>query len=542
MTRSRVSRQERTVLVTDTTDQSPPGMPAARRAEPSPVDAVRAVRLDGPGPAVPKAGWAVLVVCCLAQFMVVLDISIVNVALPAMQADLGLSAGGLQWVVNAYTIVFAGLLLFGGRVGDLFGRRRILLFGLALFTATSLVGGLASTETTLILARAGQGVGAAVLAPATLSLLMTSFRDPRERTRALGLWGATAAGGGAFGAFIGGLLTDVASWRWVLFVNVPIGVVLLLAARLVLVESRGQVQRLRDLDLPGTVLVTSGLGVLVYGIVRTESHSWSSWSTPMVLAVAVVLLAGFAWVESRTANPLVPLGIFRQRALTGANVVIACLGASMFGMFYFITLYLQQVEGMNPLRAGIAMLPLPGTIIVGSQVSSRLVGRVGYRPVIVVASLASVVGLGWLSGFSAHGSFWTEVFGPSLFIGFGAGLNMVALTTAATAGVPANLAGLASGLVSTGRQIGAAVGLAVLSTVAAARTSALLAHGTARPDALTAGYSRGLLVAVGVMVAAAALAFVIPRSSGTDRPGTDRADAVVRAVPPRVEAATAELS
>ncbi len=379
-------------------------------------------------PPAPRAKWPVLAVCCLAQFMVVLDISIVNVALPSVQTDLGMSASGLQWVVNAYTLAFAGLLLFGGRAADLFGRRRVFMFGLVLFTLASLAGGLAQTETQLIIARAVQGLGGAVLAPATLSLLMTSFAEGRERTRALGAWGATAASGGAFGTVVGGILTDLADWRWVLFVNVPIGVALVAAARVVLVESRGQVSRLRDLDVPGTLTVTGGLVLLVYAIVRTESSSWGSPVTIGMVVGAVVLLGVFIAIEATTANPLVPLNIFRYPGIAVANVIAALLGAAMFTVFFFLTLFMQRVQGDSPLRAGLSMLPMPPMppmIILASQLVTRTIGRLGPRPIIVFGAAVGASGLLWLSAITPGGSYWSHVFGPLAVMGFGMGTTMV---------------------------------------------------------------------------------------------------------------------
>ncbi|WP_462187809.1 MULTISPECIES: MFS transporter [unclassified Frankia] len=421
-----------------------------------------------PGRGIP--GWAVLAVCCLAQFMVVLDISIVNVALPSMQTDLGMTASGLQWVVNAYTIAFAGLLLFGGR--------------------------------------AVQGLGGAVLAPATLTLLMTSFAEGQERTRALGAWGATAASGGALGAIVGGALTEVANWRWVLFVNVPIGVALLVAARLVLVESRGQLSRLRDLDIPGTVTVTGGLVLSVYGIVRTESSSWTSPVTLGMLAGAVVLLAAFVVVEVTTPAPLVPLSIFRYPGLAAANAVAAFLGAAMFTILFFLTLFLQQAQGYSPLRTGVAMLPIPLMVIVASRIVTRMIGRLGPRPIIVFGLMSGTAGLLWLSTITRDGSYWVHVFGPVLIIGLGVGPVMVA---AATAGVPMRLAGLASGLINISRQIGAAIGLAAVSTIATRYTDGRLRHGAARLDALASGYSLGLFIGGCVLAAGILAALLLPR-------------------------------
>ena len=458
----------------------------------------------------PRAGWAVLAVCCLAQFMVVLDISIVNVALPAMQDDLHMSSGGLQWVINAYTLAFAGLLLFGGRAADLFGRRRVFVLGLALFTLASLAGGLAQNEGQIIAARAVQGLGGAVLAPATLSLLMTSFTEGRERTRAFGAWGATAASGGAFGTVLGGVLTDVADWRWVLFVNVPIGLILVGAARAVLTESRGQVNRLRDLDIPGTLTVTTGLVLLVYAIVRTETDSWASASTLGMLAGAVVLLVGFVVIEAASANPLVPLSIFRYPGIAVSNLIAAFLGAGMFAVFFFLTLYLQRVHGFSPLRAGLSMLPMPIMIIAASQLVTRVIGRIGPRPIIAFGAVVGSGGLFWLSALSVGGTYWGEVFGPAVLMGFGMGCAMVAMVSAATAGVPLRMAGLASGLVNTGRQIGAAVGLAAVTTLASHRTEHKVRAGVPTPEALTSGYSLGLFIAACVLVLGVPAALLLP--------------------------------
>ncbi|MEX5631220.1 MFS transporter [Parafrankia sp. FMc2] len=485
-----------------------------RPAEPvtakPPEEVPAAAQAPTRGPARRAPAWAVLAVCCLAQFMVVLDVTIVNVALPSMQSDLGLSASGLQWVVNGYTLAFAGLLLFGGRAADLFGRRRVFVTGLTLFTAASLAGGLATTEATLIAARAVQGLGGAVLAPATLSVLMTSFPDPRERARALGLWSTTAAGGGALGVLAGGLLTQIADWRWVFFVNVPIGLALIMGARIALVESRGQARGVRDLDVPGTVTVTGGLVALVYGIVRTESGSWGSPVTLGWLAAAVVLLAAFVVIELRTANPLVPLGVFRRRALRYANLIILIMGTVMFGLFFFLTLYLQRIQGQEPLEAGLSMLPMPLMIIVGSQFSSRMVGRLGPRPLVIAGTLTAATGMAWLGALSAGGSYWTQVFGPLALFGLGMGTNMVAVTTAATSGVPPQIAGLASGLLNTGRQIGAAVGLALLATIAHHHSEGRLAAGTLEAEALTSGYSLAFVISAGLLLLAAVVACLLP--------------------------------
>jgi EmrB/QacA subfamily drug resistance transporter len=455
--------------------------------------------------------WVVLLLVCLGQFMVVLDVSIVNVALPAMQRDLGFSYSGLQWVVNAYTLTFAGFLLLGGRAADLYGRRRMFILGLSLFTLASLAGGLAQTQAMLIGARALQGLGGAVLAPATLTILTTSFAEGAPRARALGVWSAVAAGGGAAGALLGGILTDLISWRWILFVNVPIGIVAILGARALLAETRGDVRH-RSLDLAGAVTVTGGLVALVFAIVRTETYPWTSWQVVAPFLLAVLLLALFVLIEARIAkSPLMPLRILRSRSVAGANVFIMLLMGGMFASWYFQTLYMQNVLGYSPLEAGFAFLPQTIMIAVGAQISSRVVGRVGVRTLLIIGPLCTAAGLLWLTQISPTGTFLSEVLWPSILATFGMGLSFPASTYAATSGVPRQDAGLASGLINTNRQIGGSIGLAALATVAADRTTALLHTVPGAPSAAitaaayTAGYARAFGVA-GIIVAFAAVA------------------------------------
>ena len=326
--------------------------------------------------------WAVLAIACAAQFMVVLDISIVNVALPKMGQSLHMNQSQLQWVVNAYALTFAGFLLLGGRAGDLFGRKKIFLLGLTVFVAASLVGGFAANGTMLEIARAAQGLGGAILAPSTLSLLTTTYTEQRERARALGLWSATAGSGGAFGVMAGGILTDELSWRWILFVNVPIGAVLFAAAWVSLKESRGQLRTISALDIPGTITVTGGLAVLVYAIVSTNQHAWGSSRTLLTIAIAVVLLGAFVAIERYTAQPLVPLRIFKLRALSSANGIAVAVGACMFSLFFFLSLYMQDVLHFSALKTGFAFVPGAVAIIIGAQTASRLVSKVGPRRII----------------------------------------------------------------------------------------------------------------------------------------------------------------
>ncbi len=448
--------------------------------------------------------WAVLAVCCAAQFMVVLDVSIVNVALPQMRADLDLSATGQQWIINAYTLTFAGFLLLGGRAADLFGRRRVFMVGLALFTVCSLLGGLAQNGAELIAARAVQGIGGAILAPATLSLITTTFIEPASRRRALGAWSATAASGAAAGVLTGGILTDLLDWRWVLFVNVPIGAALIAAAAASLAESRSESRP--SLDVAGAVTVTGGLALLVYGIVSTDTRSWGSAATIGTLLGATALLVAFAVIESRiAAHPLVPLRVFQLRSISAANGIAVTIGTALFGLFFFLSLYLQQVNSYGPLKAGFAFLPAALSTMSGSLAGTRLVTRLGVRRQLVIGPLLAAAGLVWLSQLSAGDGYLAHVFGPLVLIGVGLGMSFVPMTIAATADVPMHQAGLASGLINTTRQIGGAVGLAVMATVAAGASSA------------TAGYDRAFAMGAAAMVIGAALALVLPGKPKPER-------------------------
>jgi EmrB/QacA subfamily drug resistance transporter len=469
------------------------------------------VALPSAGRQVPAwmPSWAVLAICCMAQFMVVLDVAIVNVALPQMRQDLGLSVTGQQWVVNAYTLTFAGFLMLGGRAGDLFGRRRVFMLGLALFTFFSLMGGLAQTGPWLIAARAAQGVGGAILAPSTLSLLTVRFFEPAERRRALGAWSATAASGAAIGVLVGGILTDLLNWRWVLFVNVPIGIVLLAGAWLALTESRLDGAH-RSMDLPGALTMTAGLSILVYGIVSTDTHPWGSAQTLTTLAAGGILLLAFVLIESRAAHPVVPLSIFKMKTLSAANGIAVTVGAALFGMYFFLSLYLQQVNGYSPLRAGLAFLPAGLATMGGALAAPRLMARIGPRRQLVTGLLMAAAGLAWMSTVSAHAGYFAHVFGPVVLVGVGLGLTFVPMTMAATTGVPPHEAGLASGLVNTSRQVGGAVGLAVMATVASSVARRHAATASATAHALTHGYDRAFAIAAAVLVVGAALALLLP--------------------------------
>jgi EmrB/QacA subfamily drug resistance transporter len=442
----------------------------------------------------------------VAQFMVVLDISIVNVALPNMQRDLHMSQNGLGWVLNAYTLTFAGFLLLGGRAADLWGRRRLFLIGVGLFSLTSLVGGLAQTGGELIVARGLQGLGGAVLSPATLTILTTTFVEPKARARALGMWSAVAGAGGATGVLAGGVLTDLLSWRWILFINVPIGALVWIVARFAIAESVAEGDR-PTLDWAGALTVTGGLVALVYGIVSTDAHAWGSTLVVSYLAVGSALIAAFIAIESKHRYPLVPLRLFRSRSLAGANLIMVVIGSVMFSLFFFLSQFVQDVQGYSPLRTGFAFLPMPLAIIVGTQLSSRLVSRTGPRVLLVIGPLVSATGLLLLSRLHEHSSYALHLGLPGAITTFGVGMSFVPITLAATGGVDRHEAGLASGLINTTRQIGGSPGLATLLTVVAARTHALRGAGVLA--AQTGGYTRAFAVGSVLMVGAAAIALLV---------------------------------
>jgi EmrB/QacA subfamily drug resistance transporter len=451
-----------------------------------------------------------LILACVAQFMVILDVSIVNVALPSIRHGLHFSAANLQWVVNAYTLTFAGFLLLGGRAADLLGRRLIFISGLLLFAGASLVGGIAQNEGTLIAARAAQGLGGAIVSPATLAILTTTFKEGGARNRALGVWGAMGAAGGTTGALLGGVLTDLVGWRWILFVNVPIGIAAALLATRYIAESKAEGQT-RHFDVAGALSVTLGLVALVFGIVRADAAGWGSAQVLGSLAAGVVLLASFVAIEGRfAAAPLMPLRILRSRVLTGANIVVFLLGGAMFGMWYFVSLYLQQVLGYTPIEAGLAFMPMTLSIMLGSTIASRAIAKVGVQPLLIVGMLSQAAGLLLFAEISPTGSYLGDVIIPSLLVAGGMGLAFVPVTIAAMGGVAAREAGLASGLVNTSRQMGGALGLAILSSVATAHTNSLLSAHHALNTALTDGFHRAFVVGalfafLGAVVAATVL-------------------------------------
>ncbi len=459
----------------------------------------------------PRAKNIALALLAITQFMIVIDASIVNVALPSIGRALSFSQLDLSWVVNAYVLTFGGFLLLGGRLADLLGRRRMFITGLILFSAASLLGGLAQSETWLIAARAVQGLGAAVVSPAALSIITTTFAEGSERNRALGVWGAVAGAGGAAGVLLGGILTDGLSWRWVLFVNVPIGVAAALLGPRLLAESRDEREG-RSFDIPGAVFVTAGLALLVYALVDAVNVGWTSAATLERIVGAVVLLAIFVIVESRQRQPLVPFSIFRLRTLRGANIVGLLIGMALFSMFFFISLYLQQILGFSALKAGLSYLPLSLAIILTAGAASALTTRVGFKPTLLAGLVLVAAGLLWFSNVRAPGgSYLADVLGPSLLAGAGLGLSFVSVTIAAVSGISADESGLASGLINTSQQVGGALGLAILASIANSRTRDDLRSGATRvvKVALTNGFGDAFLVGAGFAAAGIVLTLVL---------------------------------
>ncbi|TMK73218.1 MAG: MFS transporter [Actinobacteria bacterium] len=440
--------------------------------------------------------WIALALLCFAQFIVVLDASIVNVALPSIGKGLDFSQANLAWVVNAYVLTFGGFLLLGGRMADVLGRRRVFIAGLLLVAAASLAAGFAATEGQLIAARAAQGLGAAIISPSALSIVTTTFRDGAERNKALGAWGAVAGAGGAAGVLLGGILTDGLGWEWVLWVNVPVALVVAALSPRLIVESRSE-SATRHFDAAGAVTVTAGLSVLVYAIVDATNAGWGSLQTLGLIGLSAALIAAFIAIERRSQAPLMPFRIFRLRTLTGANIVGLLVGASLFSMFFFITLYMQQVLGYSAIHAGLSYVPLALGIIVSAGVASQLVTKIGFKPVLAIGMLMIATALAWFSQVSVSGGFLTDILGPSLLAAAGLGFAFVTTTIAAVSGVREQESGLASGLINTSQQIGGALGLAVLATIANSRTDHLMAtaHGSsaALPNALTEGFQSAFL-------------------------------------------------
>ena len=449
-----------------------------------------------------------LALLALTQFVIVLDASIVNVALPSIGRALDFNQDDLSWVVNAYTLTFGGFLLLGGRLADLLGRRRVFIAGLILFSLASLAGGLAQSDVWLIAARAVQGLGAAIISPAALSLVTTMFAEGAERNRALGVWGAVAGSGGAAGVLLGGILTQYAGWEWVLFVNVPIGLAAAFVSPRLLPESRDEGPRV--FDVAGATTVTAGLALFVYALVDANNAGWGSTQTIGLIAISVALLGAFILIERRTSNPLMPFSIFRLRTLRGADVVGLLIGMSLFGVFFFLSLYMQQVLGYDALKTGFAYLPLALNIIVSAGVASQLVTRIGFKPTLIAGMLLVGGGLIWFAQVSPTGGYVSDVLFPSIILAWGLGLAFVPVTVAAVTGTRPDEAGLASGLINTAQQVGGALGLAILAAVANGRTSDVIASGVRNPAvALTEGFQDAFLVGAGFALLGAVLAAVM---------------------------------
>ncbi len=414
--------------------------------------------------------WVVLVLICMAQFMVVLDATVVNVALPSIQKDLHMTEANLQWVVNAYTLVFGGFLLLGGRAGDLLGRKRLFLGGLVVFTIASLLDGLANSQGFLIGSRSLQGLGAAFISPAALAIIATTFKEGADRAKALGIWAAIAIGGSAVGLVLGGALTQAFSWPWIFFINVPVGIGVFIAATRIIPESRDELAH-RSFDVPGAVSVTGGLMVLVYAIVEAQQKGWGSATTLVTFAISAILLVSFIFVELRAKAPLVRLSIFKIRSLATANIVMLFTMSGMFAMFFFNSLYLQRVLGYGPLEAGLAFLPFTAGIMVSAGFASSFAPKIGVRSIAIGGMVISSLGLLLLTQLPVDGSYLTNVLPSLVLVSLGMGAVFVPLTLVATTGLEDQDQGLASGLFNTSQQVGGALGLAILSTISAGHSS-----------------------------------------------------------------------
>jgi EmrB/QacA subfamily drug resistance transporter len=467
---------------------------------------------------------ATLILACLAQFMVILDVSVVNVALPSIRHSLDFSVSGLQWVVNAYTVTFAGFLLLGGRAADLLGRRSVFVGGLVLFSLASLAGGLADSRSVLIIARLVQGLGGAVVAPASLSILTSTFTEPRERHRAIGIWGAMGGAGGAAGVLLGGVITDAINWRWVLFINLPIGLIAAFLSQRLLLEGRNA-NATRNFDVLGALTATAGLSLLVFGIVRTDTSGWGDSTTLLAIAGGLALLALFLTIEGKLAKaPLMPLRLFQSRRLSAANIIIMLVGAATFGMWFFESLYLQDVVGYSPLKTGLVFLPMTIGIVVGSTIVSRITFRFGVKRLLICGMTVLALGLLGLTRISVHSSSVWIVLVAGTVAASAMPFGFIPSTISATQGVKPQEAGLASAVANTARLIGGALGLAILATLASSHSAADLRHPTAAihtaDQALVSGFQLAFFVAsaiaaVGILVAAFMMPSPQPAASAT---------------------------
>ncbi len=462
--------------------------------------------------------WLILILLALAQFMVVLDVSIVNVALPAIQRAFHMTQENLQWIITMYTLTFGGFLLLGGRAADLFGRRKIFLAGVIVFTLASLACGIAQSESWIIIARGMQGLAGAFMSPAALSIVLVTYKEGHERNVALSVWGAVASGGAAAGVLLGGILTQYLDWRWNFFVNVPVGIIVVIAALMILDKHDSTVEH-SELDLPGAVLATGGLISLVYGLVKAPTNGWTSTSSLIFFGIAIAALAAFVWNERRVKHPLVPLGIFRIRNLSGADLLMFCMAAGMFSIFFFTTLYMQEVLGYSPVKTGLCFLVMPLVIAIVATNVPKVIKKVGYKPILMIAPLFVSAGLFWLSHIPVHGTFWGDVAPGLMLMAFGMGGVFVSGTVAATSGVPHHESGLASGLLNTSQQVGGALGLAVLTGIASSGAKDFIQnlHLMAPPtqqqitSATVHGFHDGYLIGSTFGIAAALIATFIIR-------------------------------
>jgi EmrB/QacA subfamily drug resistance transporter len=454
--------------------------------------------------------WKALTIVCAAFFMTVLDVSIVNVALPSIGKSLSFSEQSLQWVITAYAITYGGFLLLGGRAADLLGRRRVFYVGVAVFTIASFLCGLAWSEGVLVGARAVQGLGAAIISPAALSIITTSFEEGAERNKALGIWGAIGGGGAAVGVLAGGVLTKYLGWEWIFFVNVPVGVLALSLAPRFVRESRSD--RDHSHDVAGAVAITSGLALLVYGVSEAPSHGWSSAWTISRLAIAVVLLIAFVIVESRAKDPLMPFRIFGVRTIAGANVAGLLLGAVIFANFFLLTLYVQQVLGWSALRTGLTFVATAGSAVLWAGLAQALVTKIGPKPVMAAGFVAMIAGMVWYAQIPVHASFTADLLPGYLLVGFALPFSFIPVSIAALAGVEAHEAGLASGLINTSQQIGGAIGVAVTSSISLTHFKHLIRGGERFPEAFTSGTQWAFWLTVGIGVAGLLATLALVRS------------------------------
>jgi len=468
-----------------------------------------------------KNHWLILTILAFAQFMVVLDTSIVNVALPAVQHAFHLSQSSLQWIVTAYTLAFGGFLLFGGRAADLYGRRKMFMIGTALFGLASLVDGLAQTGGMLVGLRAVQGLAAALMSPAALSIVLVTYREGHERNTALSVWGAVASGGAAAGVLLGGIITEYMGWRWNFFINVPVAIGVLYAAWRLVPQHESE-ETHNDLDLAGAISITAAMMLLVYGLVEAPSHGWTAVSTLGYLGGTAALLVFFIFNELRSKHPLVPLKIFRIRNITAANLTMMPIVAGMFSTFFFTSLYVQGVLGYSPVRTGLSFLVIPFAIALAATQIPRLVKKIGYKPILMVAPLITALALFLLAHIRIGGNYVHDLLPGFILLGLGMGATFVPITIAATSGVKGRESGLASGLLNTSQQIGGALGLAILTGLASSSAASFVRH-TAHPDKLTVvaaqvhGFHAAFYLASAFMVGAAVIATVLMKQSKQGR-------------------------